>query len=288
MGHLVEHVKSGGGLISSIPLVTRSMSILSSRRSILCTNQFINLSNITSNMIIDNQKVHGDGVINAIVALLSVMTINKKLQYLMNDKLCRQIIFGKYAVDTFQYILDVGCCGASSTPKIHPMMRKPCLLYEIVLATLRSDVLLETQFFESCGDLSKCTTVHHIVGIAKSVIINKAITIPTALLAADLYAICRSAGIDSEDCIVTTKAKKGYKAQWKKFLVQSLVHVIKQCLFVAEQKNIDANALSQRVMHIDTMSCIISRHRIRTDPKRYFDSTVIDVSGGIKLQEIPQ
>lgn len=287
LGHLIEHVKGGGGLISSVSLVTRSTSILNSRRSILCTNHFINLANIASNMIIDNQKVQGDGVINAIVALLSVMTVDKKLQYLLNDKLCRQIAFGHYAMDSFHYVLDVGCCGASSTPKIHPSMRKPCLLYEVVLATLRSDILMETQFFELHGDLSRCITVNHIVNTAESVIINKAVTVPVALLAADLYAVCRSAGIDSEDCIVAGKLKN-YKAQWKKFIAHRLQHVVKQCLFIAEHKNIDANALSQRIMHIDTMPCLTSRLRIRIDAQRYLDSTVIDVSGGIKLQEVPQ
>ena len=64
--------------------------------------------------------------------------------------------------------------------------------------------------------------------------------------------------------------------------------VASQYLFVFEHKNIDANALSQRIMHVDTMPCLTSRNRIRIDAKRYFDSTVINVSGGIKLQELPQ
>jgi len=64
--------------------------------------------------------------------------------------------------------------------------------------------------------------------------------------------------------------------------------VASQYLFVFEHKNIDANALSQRIMHIDTMPCLTSRNRIRIDAKRYFDSTVINVSEGIKLQELPQ
>jgi hypothetical protein len=53
LGHLIEHAKSGGGLISSLQLLTKSTSILNSRRSILCSNHFINLANISSNMIID-------------------------------------------------------------------------------------------------------------------------------------------------------------------------------------------------------------------------------------------
>ena len=283
---LVAHVKGGGGLISSVPVVTRSTNILSTRRSILCSNHFMNLANIASNMIIDHQKVLGDGMICATVALLSVMTCDKKLQYLMEDKFSRQRTFGGYSMDTFQYTLDVGCCGASNTHKIFPMARKPCLLYEIVLATLRSDVLLETQFFELHGDLSKCMTVNHIIHVAKSFLINKPITIPIALLAADLYAICRSAGIDSDECIVDSNSKN-YKREWKKFNIQILLHVIKQCNFIAEHKSIDANALAQRIMHIDTMPCLTSRLRIRSDLKRFFDSVVIDVSGGIKLQEIP-
>ena len=308
LAHLIEHAKSGGGLISSVPLVTRTFSefrgnnsetgirtvqpmkfssILNSRRSILCTNHFVNLANISSNMIIDDQKVQGDAVINAIVALLSVMTVDKKLQYLLNNKLCRQIVFGNYALDSFQYVQDIGCCGASGTPKIYPSMRKPCLLHEVVLATLRSDILIETQFFELYGDLSRCMTVNHIVNTAKSVIIKKSVTVPVALLAADLYAACRSAGIDSEDCIVAGRSKD-FQAPWKKFISESLKHVIKQCLYVAENKNIDANALSQRIMHIDTLPCLTSRNRIRTDADRYLESTVIDVSGGIKLQELPQ
>jgi hypothetical protein len=309
LGHLIGHVKGGGGLISSVPLVTRTFSefrgnnsvtgirtigvqqmkissILNSRRSILCTNHFINLANISSNMIIDNQKVQGDAVINAIVALLSVMTVDKKLQYLLNNKLCRQIVFGNYALDSFHYVQDIGCCGASGTPKIYPSMRKPCLLHEVVLATLRSDILIETQFFELHGDLSRCITVNHIVNTAKSVIIKKSVTVPVALLAADLYAVCRSAGIDSEECIIAGKTKD-FQAPWKKFISQSLKSVIKQCLYVAENKNIDANALSQRIMHIDTLPCLTSRNRIRTDVDRYLESTVIDVSGGIKLQDVP-
>ena len=70
-------------------------------------------------MIIDNQKVQGDGVINAIVALLSVMTVDKKVQYLLNDKLCRQIAFGYYALDSFHYVLDSGCCGASHSVRFY-------------------------------------------------------------------------------------------------------------------------------------------------------------------------
>jgi hypothetical protein len=146
---------------------------------------------------------------------------------------------------------------------------------------------METQFFELHGDLSRCITVNHIVNTAESVIINKAVTVPIALLAADLYAVCRSAGIDSEDCIVAGRSKD-FQAPWKKFISESLKHVIKQCLYVAENKNIDANALSQRIMHIDTLPCLTSRNRIRTDVDRYLESTVIDVSGGIKLQELPQ
>ena len=137
-------------------------------------------------------------------------------------------------------------------------------------------------------DRKKCLTIEYLLTYAEQNILRKPINTTLSLKAFDLYTILTSAGVDIDAKLLYIDNKNSQKS-WKIELYDNITLLLNECEMIINNHNhngiSDAKALAQRIMHIDTLQNIKSRLLIISKKDNFFNSTVLDLSNGIQLQD---
>jgi hypothetical protein len=249
---LLNHLKSGGGLVCGgvsqfdigdlNPLQSRA-----ARRSVHSGGGMF-LSNFHFDMLSTrDSKMSGKFIIMIILNIISSMSTEMKLNYLVNGDKMKNIKVGDFMIDCYETQSQANCCGGA-TQKVVPLNKTPCILHDCVLSSLRVDLNIDLECFEKNMNYNDCLSIKALHIFADKEVNNKGHTPEIASLARDLYAIVQATKLLEKKVFKASKANKA----WDK--VRGMIDLtFATCNNKALEHNFDGKAMANRVNDIDVI-----------------------------------
>ena len=257
---LLEHVKAGGGVVSGgksvFTLTGKSFSYATAGRKSVQAGAAVQLSDLKNGLVINEKCVQGAAAVNFIVALLASLSTTRKLRYLFDDPSHGGRVVGTAMLSSYQTFVTAGCCGFGSDSKVAPVLQKPCTIRDLVLASIRADLMLDSAMFMSCGALDGNAANRQVLVFARAFVVDKSHSPKVNQMAADIYAVFEAAGFLDQTCHI--------KSPDVKFIANC-------CLSISSNGGADAKALAERIKDLDVLTGFSRR------------SKPVDLSSGICL-----
>lgn len=170
---LKQHVSAGGGLIDGLYStfkIAPSRSYCQAKRAVrLGKNLFIGelKEDITKKCKVGS-LIEGQAMKGFIARLIAAIPVYHKLHLLMTDPQLSQTVLGTSSATLYEVHKENRCCGGAPKEKsIVPMAAAPCTLFDLVVASLTADIILDIEGFKRDRSYQNCNTIHTIVSFAK-------------------------------------------------------------------------------------------------------------------------
>ena len=251
LAELIEHVTQGGPLITghaSVFTVTAgNFKYLTAGRRVINAGNAVQLTELKTNLIINDNKIEGNHVIGFMAALLATMSPERKLKVLQQDI----INHGKRTIntiklDSYQSFATSGCCGCGNSSKVSPVIQTAFTIHDMILCSIRADLSLDIMCNLTCGLVDPKLAYKSLLSYANSQNIINNSTPQSSQLAADIYAVLSASGIILKNCPLKQP---------------ELLLLANQCHTIAVAGNQEPDGLRERVRDIDVIQGLSRRKK---------------------------
>ena len=250
---LFGHLRGGGGLVYGAAATFQWMDPNMSRSpparcAIKLESPEGSLNVLRTGATLQQNKLGGKSMLMLAAATISAMPSELRLRYLTEKhNQISNIQIGEMQLTAYSSQIDSGCCGGGKM-KVMPLSKTPCLLIDLVVAAIRTDISVDLKNFSTSLSFQNCSAVSSIVSWHHVKLGGHKPDLASAMLAREVLAAATAAKLTNERVLT---GKPG--TAWKKHN-SSVLAALNSCAAICDSHNLDYRVVSRRAEDIDIIS----------------------------------